>query len=156
MDSTASVFRTLPLDRQAERSAALLRLVAALVVALGAIWLVLLSPPVWVWACAALAIAASIMWIVMGLRARRRLVDAARHRLVLDEHALSLVEGDDERQIPWGAIESIALDEERLVVRVNVRDEERLDIEPRYGGLGAYDLEAAIRRALRAATAGDA
>ncbi len=37
-------------------------------------------------------------------------------------------------------------------MRIEVREGEPLDVEPRYGGLGAYDLEAAIRRALDAAT----
>lgn len=92
----------------------------------------------------------------MSLRARRRLLDAERHRLVLGPDALTLVEGDRERQIPWDAIESIATDEEKLVVRVCVQGEERLDIEPRYGGLGAHALEAELRRALEAATREDA
>jgi hypothetical protein len=66
------------------------------------------------------------------------------------------VEGDEERQIPWDTIESITTDEEKLTVRIRVREGERLDIEPRYGGLGAHALEAELRRALEAATGEDA
>ena len=55
-----------------------------------------------------------------------------------------------ERSVPWTRVETIEVDEERLVVRVAIEDEDDLVIEPQYGGLGAYDLAEALERARRA------
>lgn len=143
-----SAFRTLPLDRGAERSVATLRLVAAAAVAIGAIWLILLRPPAQVWLCVILALVASFAWIVMALGARRRLRRAEDHRLVLDAGGLALFEGENERRVAWDAVDSIETDEERLVVEVRIRDEAApIVVEPRYGGLGLVELEEAIRKA---------
>lgn len=130
-----------------ERSVARLRLVAAAVVGVGAVWLALLGPPPAGWLCVVGGLGASIMWLVMAFRARRRTADADRQRLVLGPDGLALVEGARERTVPWDAVDAVEIDEERLVVRVLVRGEEPVAIEPRYGGLGAYDLREAIRRA---------
>jgi hypothetical protein len=143
----ASPFRTLSLDRGSERSVAALRLTAAALVVCGSIWLLSIRPPLAAWACAGGGIVASLAWLVMGLRARRRIRDADRHRLVLEPEALHLVEGDRERRIAWADVTQVELAEDRLVVRVSVTDGEALSIEPRFGGLGAHDLEAAVRRA---------
>lgn len=151
---SASPFPTLPLDRGAERAVAALRLTAALSVTAGAIWLALLRPSPIVWVCIAAAAAAALAWLVMGLRAGRRIKDADRHRLVLEPSGLRLIEGPRERRIAWPDVERIEADEERLVLRVSVRGGEPLVIEPRYGRLGVHDLEAVVRRAFDAAQGG--
>src|SRR5687768_2876881 len=119
-----SAFRTLPLDRAAERSVATLRLVAAVAVAAGATWLVLLRPPVQVWICAGLSLVASVAWLAMAAAARRRLRDAERHRLVLDPEGLTLLEGERERRVAWDSVQSIETNEDRLVVEVRVEGED--------------------------------
>ncbi len=143
-----SPYRTLPLDRDAERSVALLRLVAAVVVAGAAIWLALLRPAGAVWICILGSLVASLAWLGMAAAARRRLRRAQDHRLVLDPEGLALVDGDRERRAPWEAVEAVEVDEDRLVVVVRVRGEDApIVVEPRYGGLGVLDLDAAIRAA---------
>lgn len=129
-----------------------LRAVAAIVMAAAALWLYLLRPPPAVLLCATASVFASLAWLVMVLRARKRLAQPERHRLILDPDALRLIEGESERRIAWSEVVSIATDEERLVVRIETRGTEPLAIEPRYGGLGVYELEAALRRALEAAS----
>jgi hypothetical protein len=148
-DSTPDTgpFRILPLDRSSERAVAALRLTAAVVVVGGAVWLALVAEDPKLWVCSGAAFVASLAWLAMGLRARGRIRDAARHRLVLDPQALTLVEGPLERRVPWADVRQIEVDEERLVVRVSIAGGEPVIIEPRFGGLGVHDLEAAVRRA---------
>lgn len=140
-------FRTLPLDRGSEGAVAALRLTAAIAVLAGAVWLVLVAKDPAAWVCSGAALLASVAWLVMGLRARGRIRAAERHRLSLEPKALHLVEGSHERRVPWADVERIEVDEERLVVRVSIAEGEPLIIEPRFGGLGVHDLEAAVRRA---------
>jgi len=140
-------FRTLPLDRSSERAVAALRLTAAVVVLGGAIWLALVAADPKLWVCSGAAFLASAAWLAMGLRARGRIRNAEQHRLVLRPQALHLVEGGRERRVLWADVREIEVDEERLVVRVSIADGEPLIIEPRFGGLGVHDLEAAVRRA---------
>jgi len=154
-DEGGSPFRTLPLDRQSERAVAALRLTAAIVVGAAAVWLALLDPGVKMWVCIGGAMVASLAWVAMALGARKRRTDAERHRLVLEPGGLHLVEGTEERRVSWADVERIETDEERLVVRVSVRDGQALTIEPRYGGLGTHELEAAVRRAHAAASQED-
>ncbi len=142
-----SAFRTLPLDRGAERSVAALRLVAAASVAIAAVWIVFLRPNALAWACVALAVVTALAWVGMAAAGRRRMRNAERFRLALERDGLTLIEGAKERRASWDDVESIRTDEESLRVEVRVRDEEPIVIEPRYGGLGAHDLEAAIRAA---------
>lgn len=150
----SSPFRSLSLDAS-ERSTARLRLVAAAVVGLAAVWVAALKPPPAGWLCVAVGLLASLMWLAMGMRARRRLADPDRQRLELRADGLTLVEGGAQRYVAWHELESLGVDEERLVVRLRIRaQDDPIDIEPRYGGLGAYDLEEAIRRARDAATEG--
>jgi hypothetical protein len=125
------------------------------VVTLGAIWLALLRPPMGVWIAIVAAIAGAILWVVLGAQAWRRIANPERHRLRLDREGLLLVDGERERRIAWDAVEAVETEEERLRVRLDVRDEEPLRLEPRYGGLGAYELERAVTSAWRAARASE-
>lgn len=143
-----SPYRTLPLDRTTERSVAALRLVAAVVVAGAAIWLALLRPSGAAWICIGGAFVASLAWLGMAAAARRRVQRAEDHRLVIGEDGLTLVEGARVRRSAWEEIEAIEVDEDRLVVVVRLRgEEEPIVVEPRYGGLGVFDLDRAIRAA---------
>lgn len=130
---------------------AALRLTAAAGVFGAAIWLVVESPAPRFQVIAGLSMIAVLAWLAMALRARRRLATPERHRLVLAPEGLRLVEGERERQIPWSDVESIEIEDERLVVQVRVRGAEPLLVEPRYGGLGAHALESALRQARGAA-----
>lgn len=140
-------FRTLPLDRSSERADAALRLTAAVVVLGGGVWLALVAQDPKLWVCSGAALLASAAWLAMGLRARRRIRDAERHRLDLRPEALHLLEGRVERRVRWADVRQIEVDEERVVVRVSLADGEPVILEPRFGGLGVHDLEAAVRRA---------
>lgn len=145
-----SPFRSLPLDGS-EGAVARLRIVAAVAVGLGALWLAAVRPSAGAWLCILAGLGASLMWLAMGMRGRRRAASAERHRLDLEPTGLVLVEGPEERRVDWGAVESVTVDEERLVVSIRVRGDRDLCIEPRYGGLGAYALQGVIQGAMRAA-----
>jgi hypothetical protein len=106
--------------------------------------------PVWAWVLVALSLVVAIAWLAMAGRAQKRLRAPAEHALLLDRSGLCLRDGTAERRVVWQDIAAISVDEDRLVVRLDVRGGEPLSIEPRYGGLGVYDLEAALRAALAA------
>jgi hypothetical protein len=149
-----SSVRRLLVDRS-EREAAWLRLVAAAVTGAAALWLATLRPPPLVWAFVAGGAIAALAWVARGLAGRRRAASPERHALELGPDALSWTEGTHERRIVWGEIVVIDVDEDRLIVRVHRRGGSPLELEPRYGGLGVYDLarelESARRRALESA-----
>lgn len=150
-DTPPDPFGRLSLDTTAERETATLRLVAAGTTLLGAIGVALSSPPGLRWGCAILGLLASSMWVGMWARARRALGDEARHHLTLDRTELSLSEGPSQSSVPWKEVVEIEVDEDRLVLQVKRTGGSLLSVEPRYGGLGVYDLEARIRRAWEAA-----
>ncbi len=129
---------------------AALRIAAAIVATCAAIAIVLSRPPPFAWLCVAAALAVSVFWLVNGARARRRAADAAGHRIVLSNRALTLLEGSTERSVPWDRVEALEVDEEKLVVRIDVAAEPSVVIEPRYGQLGVYDLAEVLRRAWEA------
>jgi hypothetical protein len=124
-----------------------LRLGAAIATAIAVSWYLAVEPAPGMWVCALLVVAviAAFAWVVMGLRSQKR-VGEPRCFLRLDREALVLADGE-ERAIAWDAVENVEIDLERLVVRVAVRDAPECVIEPRFGRLGVYDLEAAIKRA---------
>jgi hypothetical protein len=149
-------FGVLGLDAAAERSTGRLRLVAAAATLAGAIGIALASPPAAGWACAALGLLASLMWVGMWARARRVVRDEERHYLALEPGGLRLSEGASETRVPWDEIDEIEVDEDRLVLQVKRTTGAPVRVEPRYGGLGVHDLEAAVRRACQAARTGRA
>ena len=81
------------LDAQSERGAAVLRIAAALVVAVAATWLLALPYAV-PRAVAVAGLMFAILWIARNLRVAGRTLDPAEHYLELTAGALCLREGD--------------------------------------------------------------
>ena len=152
MDPEPDPFRRLPLDVPSERAVARLRLVAALFTGLGVALLLVLRPPLFAWLCALGGAVAVLAWIVMFARARRKVARAEEHFVALGPEGVTLSGEGARREAPWARVYGIEVDEERLVVRVEIEDQDDLEIEPQYGGLGAYDLAEALERARRAAS----
>ncbi|HBQ14529.1 MAG TPA: hypothetical protein DEF51_26515 [Myxococcales bacterium] len=150
-------YRRLPLDVPGELSVARLRLIGAIVCAIAVVLLALGDPPLLAWVCVLGGAAASLGWTVMYARTRKKTKRADDHFVALAREGVTLAgergageSGAGERSVPWTRVETIEVDEERLVVRVAIEDEDDLVIEPQYGGLGAYDLAEALERARRA------
>jgi hypothetical protein len=107
----------LPLDLRAERAIARLRVSAALMVALASGWLLALPYPLpRLFALAGFGFA--LLWFVRAARMRRQIRGAADHYLELARDALRLREGERSERVPWSEVESISVDEDRLLLRV--------------------------------------
>ncbi len=85
-------------------------------------------------------------WVVAYRRSRTRAAQAARHFLEISEAGLTLAEGEEEHHIAWTEMETVEVDEERLVVSVARKEAAPLTIQPRYRGVSLEELAAAIRR----------
>ncbi len=142
----------LELDTQSERGAALLRTAAALLVAVSATWLLALPYAV-PRAVAVVGLVFAILWIARSLRTTARAGDPAEHYLELTDSALCLREGPVSERVPWLDIAGLALDEDRLLLRVVRRQGPPLEIEPRYRGLGLHALYEAVAAAWERARA---
>jgi hypothetical protein len=134
------------LDVRAEREAALLRAGAALVVVLAGAWLFALPYVVpRLFALAGFCFAG--LWLVRAARMRQRIGNPDAHFLELASDALRLRDGAELHEVPWCEIDSISIDEDRLVLRIAHRKGAVLEIEPRYRGVALYALCDAVRAA---------
>jgi len=134
------------LDVRAEREAALLRAGAALVVSLAGAWLFALPYSVpRVFAIAGFGFA--LLWAVRAVRARRRIRNPGEHYLELGRDALRLRDGAQLHEVPWRDVQSISIDEDRLLLRIAHREGAILEIEPRYRGVALPALYDAVRAA---------
>jgi hypothetical protein len=125
----------------------LLRSAAAIVVLAAGVWLFTLPFVVpRVFAVAGFVFAA--FWLRGAAKQRAR--PPARHYLELGHDALVLCDGGDAQTVPWPAIESVAIDEDRLVVIVARRDAPPLAIEPHFRGVPLHALAQHIQQALQA------
>lgn len=149
-DRAAETFRVLALD-SAESEYGALRLVGAIATAAGSITLVALQPSLFGWMCAFVGFGISGMWIGRWLQARRMTDRADEHFLALAPSGLELSAGAARTEVGWDAVEAVRVNEDRLVLEIAHRDGDTLKIDPRYGGLGLYDLEAAVSSAWEAA-----
>jgi hypothetical protein len=136
------------LDARADRETRVLRAAAGVVVLIAGVWLFTL--PFLVPRAFALA---GFVFAVFWLRnaAKQRARGAARHYLELGRDALVLCDGGAEQIAPWSAVESVAIDEDRLVVIVERRNAPVLAIEPHYRGVSLNGLAEHIQQALMAA-----
>ena len=141
-------FRDLPLDERAIGEIARLRLGAAIVCLLAALWLVLRSPPWWAWIAVAGAFAFGILWIRRWAAARTQI--ARTGALELREDGFRVVVADRAEAVDWDDVVAVEADEERVALRVSLIDGEPLFVEPIYNGLGLYELEEAFLSAHRA------
>lgn len=152
--SAGSPYRDLALDVRSERELRVFRAIAATVVGSVAVLVIALSPGFRGWACGAVSLLFALGWGVAARRARGRIEAREDWVLGLRPSHLELREGPGRAEsVPWSDVGRVEVDEERLVVTV-ARGEgvPPLRIEPRFGGLGAYELAAAVEAARRAAT----
>ncbi|AKF06863.1 hypothetical protein [Sandaracinus amylolyticus] len=143
-------YRTFEHDTYNERSAALLRSVGIVVVLLsvGGLALALRN---WVGLLFSVAgLAACAGWVALVGRSRRRARGTVSLRLEPD--ALRLADGATTIELPWSDVSDVAVDEDRLDVRITRRDGDPLRIEPMFRGASVYDLADAICAAWRAST----
>jgi len=135
------------LDARADRETRVLRSAAAVVVLAAGVWLFTL-PFVVPRAFAVAGFVFAALWLRGAAKQRARL--PARHYLELGRDALELCDGGDAQVVPWPAIESVAIDEDRLVVIVARRDAPPLAIEPQFRGVPLHALAEHIQEALQA------
>jgi hypothetical protein len=134
------------LDVRAEREGALLRAGAALVVTVAGAWLMVLPYSVpRLFALAGFAFAG--LWLARAARMRRRIRNSAEHYLELGPDALRMRDGGELHAVAWPEIETIWVDEDRLVLNIVRRNGAVLEIEPRYRGVALYGLCDAVRAA---------
>lgn len=138
---------------RSERELRVFRTVAASVVGSVALVVIALSPGFRGWACGGVSLLFAIGWAMAARHARRRIDAPEEWGVDLEPTHLGLREGPGRhRTVPWPEIRSVEVDEERLVVQVSRgRGVPPLRIEPRFGGLGAYELADAVETARRAA-----
>lgn len=139
------------LDVRAEREAALLRAVGAVVALIAGIWLFALPYSV-PRGFAVVGFVFAVLWLVRAARIVRRTGVPAEHYLELGRDALRLREGEQLHELPWAEIASVSIDEDRLVLRIARRQGGFLEIEPRYRGVALHALGDAIRAARSRAT----
>lgn len=82
-------------------------------------------------------------------RVRRPSLRPPIEALELDRGAIGLIEGDRRTLIKREDVARLRLDEEKLLVRIELKDGGRIELLPGYGGLGAVALLERLDRALR-------
>jgi hypothetical protein len=135
----------LELDARAEREVTVLRSLAAIVLLIAGAWLFALPETV-PRMFAAVGFVFAGLWL--GRAARGRARNAEQHALELGPEALSLREPGQERSVPWSSVESVAIDEDRLVVIVACKDAPPLELLPQYRGVGLHALGDSVQTAL--------
>ncbi|MCA9606015.1 MAG: hypothetical protein KC619_10495 [Myxococcales bacterium] len=143
-------YQRLPLDSRAS-DVGLLRFWAAIAAIIGAIWLAVSAPPWWAWIAVAGAAFIAFFWL-RRWRGSRALVEAdADAYLELREDGFTVAQPGATSRVAWTKVRAVEADEERVAVRVDLADTtDALYVEPTWGGLGLYELEAAIRAAREA------
>ncbi len=145
---TPAVMR-LVADTQNLRHAAWLRLCAAALAAISGVWLFAVTSS---WVLRATA-GASVLFAMIWTRAQLRVLrspSATADYLEIGEHHLAIVEAGHARSVPLSAVRSVAIDEDRLVLVLDLQAGP-LIIEPRYRGVGLRELGQQIQHAVAAA-----
>jgi hypothetical protein len=148
--SEAPLYRTLQLDRRNERAVAWLRLIAGIVVLGCAAWIISTSPDWKALLLAILGLLGGAFWVTSFVRARARLRKATQHSLAIEADGLTLTEGDRVTHLSWTEVRTIEVDEDRLAVRIE-KESGALELEPRYEGVGLYELRGALHDAWKRA-----
>lgn len=143
----------LELDRRALREHLWLRAVASVIAILASAWLLAAQDHWSVALGGTLAGAFAVVWLARGLRDHARALQGEHHVLV-DNDGITHQQGARTTRVGWDNVVAVAVDEDRLVVKVECRDCPSLIIEPSFGGLGVYDLQAVIAGAWKAARNG--
>jgi len=140
MTESISPFRTLRAGR-VDRDEASLRIVAAVVCALGAGLYALSHPGVFSIIVSVTVIAAGVAW---GRRANRSAARATLETLLVLAPTGVTIESAPE--IAWPDVTGVEVDEDRLVVLVHRSTGDAVVIEPVFDGISVYDLAAMVER----------
>jgi hypothetical protein len=132
-------------DTRAEREVAALRTGLSLVLLVAGAWLFAL-PYALPRAFAAAGIAFAGLWLWRNARARRSAVD--QYALELGPDALILREAGVDIAVGWPDIQSVAIDEDRLLVIVARKGAPALELQPHYRGVGLHELGDSVQKAL--------
>ncbi len=145
---------TFVIDAQGERQVARLRLLGAFVVFASGAWLLAEGATGARLALVVLSWPAVLFWVRSHRITLRR--NAAATTLTLDGDGLVLTIAGERTQVAWSVVESVRVDEDRLVVCVVRRGDSPLVIEPIWAGGSVYALAEAVAgaRAQHAASGG--
>jgi len=148
---------TLPLrldaDRRALRETLWLRGTAALITIVSSAWLTATQNH-WVLAIGgALAGGFAIVWLRRGLRDHAHALHGDQN-VLLDHNGITHQRAGEAIHVGWDNVVSVDVDEDRLIVNLACRGRPDLIIEPCFGGLGVYDLQAVIAGARKASRNG--
>jgi hypothetical protein len=138
----------LALDLRGQHAESALRWAAAVVAFAAGAWLIAVSRNYWQSAFAIASLGFAALFVVRARRQRARAQDASRHFLDIGEQHLALAEGDQARSLAWADVETVEIDDDRLVVVLRLRDRAPWIIEPYYGGLALRPLAERLHTAL--------
>lgn len=143
-------YQTLELDSRAS-DIGLLRFWAAVVSIIAVIWLAAAGPPLWAWIAVLGGALVAFFWLRRWARTQAKLQSPHPSYLALQEDGFRIADAGEEVHFAWEAVQAVEADEGRVAVRVELADEDdALYVEPTWGGLGLYELEAAMRAAREA------
>lgn len=87
----------------------------------------------------------TLMWAAMTVRTLRQ--PRSIQRLVIDNEGIRIQTGDDEQFHGWDELGEVAIDEDRLVVRVERDEGEPWMLDANWSDASVYDVAEAIRAA---------
>lgn len=146
-EEVGELLETLSDTVAAERPVGRLRLVAAVLSLVGALYVVYATGggPLSMGFLGIVVVAAGFWWRRFSA-VERRVVRNERRRLFLGRDGVALLDGSAMRCVRWSDVSRLELDHDRMLVQL-VLAEGTLDLEPPFAGLG---LEALGQRVLRA------
>jgi hypothetical protein len=130
-----------------QRTLALVRGGAALLAALGSVALLLADVPLPVFMAALLGLLMALVWLGQARRALRVSRTAGAHYLGVYRDGFVLAEGERVTRVPFGRVDGLDIDEERLDIVVKLSTGETLRLEPRYPGVAIHDLVRSLQEA---------
>jgi hypothetical protein len=129
-----------PLDVRAEREAALLRMIAAVLAIVGGAWLLALPfvvPRV-------LAVVGLVFAVAFLRRASRARGTAETSYIEIGPDGICVSDRDRLERVAFAEMLAVSVDEDRLIVTITRRNKPVLELEPRYHGLTLHQLGSAI------------
>jgi hypothetical protein len=136
------------LDIAHEQTDARLRLSAAIVAMLAAVWLAWVETSTWLRLFALVSLLIAARLIRSYRKVRQTAANSASHYLEITTERVTLHNGHgaEQRSIPFERVTRVELDEDRIAVVLRTADAEELSIEPVYGGLSLRELADTLHR----------
>ena len=143
-------YRKLPLDRRVS-DIGLLRFAAAVISVIGCVWLALSGPPAWAWVLVVGGLFFAWFWLRRWAQAAKQTLEPDQSYLDLTEDGFSVATAGEVQDVAWERVRVVEADEERVAIRIELAETDApLYVEATYGGLGLYELEAAMQTAREA------